>query len=155
MCSEKWITASFASWNVPWVTVFMMFYKYSTQGIQWLICVIGTVLYRHFRDRLKCNLPGKPSLLQFLFHKSQRDRYWKRTSSALPFWRGLIETRCISGTLCISAVLSTKEKECLHTLPSRISLLKTLLNNFCWMIPFFLLTFFFLYVWIREWIIWV
>ena len=127
MCLEKWINESFASWNAPWIIVFIMFYKYSTQGMQWLICGIRTVLYRHLRDRSKCNLQGKPSPLQFLFHKSQRDRYWQRTSSALPFWKGLIKLRW--GTLYVNAVLSTREKESHHTLPFRVSLPKP-----CWII---------------------
>lgn len=124
MCLEKWINESFASWNAPWIIVFMMFYKYSTQGMQCLICGIRTVLYRHFRDWSKCNLLGKPSALQFLFHKRQRDRYWKTTSSDYLFenvwlnWGGEHYTLmlcfppgrrnlfipCLSGYLCRNPV---------------------------------------------------
>ena len=132
----------------------MMFYKYSTQGMQQLICGIRTVLYRHFRDRSKCNLQWKPSLLQLLFHGSPWYRYWKTTSSALPFWRGSTDSRL--GTLCINSLCSTREKEFLHTAAFQTIPSETLLDNFCWEnYIFFLALLFLLYIWVNEWIIWV
>lgn len=106
-----------------------------------------TDLCRHFRHRSKCNLTGKLSLLQLLFHQSRGYRYWTRTS-VLPFWRGSIELR--PGTLCINALLSTKEEVALH-----IVALQAISVETHWIISFLFFSLPFLYFWVREWMVWV